>query len=283
MKNLSLTFGMLLVLALLAAGCSSTSAPSATEIPSEAATATLSKEEQAAIDAEKMRTSLMSAPPGNYISFSDALANESDDGMRSYPFFVSPSDFFGQGPDTMELTVQAESGLDVSVAIVDTSTGDTVVLTEIDDAGEGETEDLAITLPDTAPQTGVYAIEIIAVSGTGDIQVEISASPAVAVSIKPGWEINGVLGEKTALGYLLAGLNRAEIIFTAAPWPDQPLDLFINAIDTGSGESPGTLDNTGSGEAESSPFIFSENFSIFLFVVGDQQGQAGLITVQVEE
>jgi superkiller protein 3 len=219
-------------------------------------------------------------PPGTYIEFDDALDYNSDNDADFFSFFTSPSDLFGNSKNTVTITVRPESGLDVSITVLDSSTGANVVVADVDKAGLGGEEYITVTLPKAVSTMGVYTISIIANQGSGAYHALLGGSPAVGFSISDGWKVLGVLGDRVALFVTISALGKKAgqaITFEAIPRPEDNLDLTITAIDTSGNKNLGTLNETGMGEAESDTFV--PGSSVYLFIVGDQKGHPGQLII----
>lgn len=221
--------------------------------------------------------------PGTYIEFDDALDYDSDDDADFFSFFNSPASFFGDGEDTVTVTVQPQEGLDVSITVLDTSTSNKIVLSDVNEAGPGGEEHLTLTLPDPGSAMGVFMISIIAVDGSGDYHAFFSGSPAVGFFLSNGWEVNGVLGDQSALFVVVSALGGSGKVISieATPRQEDNLDLFITAVDTSSNKNMGTLNDGGVGEPEGDSFTAGN--SVYLFIVGDQKGHPGRVVINYHQ
>ncbi len=223
------------------------------------------------------------AAPGTYIQFDDALDYDSDDDADFFSFFNSPASFFGNGEDTITVTVQPQEGLDVSITVLDTSTSNKIVLADVNETGLGGEEHLTLTLPDPGSAMGVFMISIIAVDGSGDYHASFGGSPAVGFFVSDGWEVNGVLGDQSALFVVVSALGGSGkvIAIEATPRQEDNLDLFITAVDTSSNKNMGTLNDGGVGEAEGDSFTAGN--SVYLFIIGDQEGHPGRVVIKYHQ
>ena len=221
--------------------------------------------------------------PGTYVEFDKTIDAESENDINHFSLFTSPAAFFGVGEDTIELVVQPQDGLDISISLLDSSTGENKLVVEVDEAGPGEAEYLTATLPETDSTIGVYTISIIANDGSGTYHASFSGSPAVGFFISDDWEIKGMLDEMTAVFFVISALGSAgePISLEVIPRQEDNLDLFITAIDTAGNQNLGTLNESPVGEAESD--MFTPDSSVYLFIVGEQEGNPGQVKINYDK
>lgn len=213
--------------------------------------------------------------PGTYVAFEDGLEATGVDDGDIFSFFTSSGEMFQTGNASLAVLVQPEGSLDISIVVLDATTGEYVALAEVNNAGPGGEEYLETALPVDAAAIGVYEIRIISQEGTGAYRALFSGTPEVGFFAASGWEIQAVLGERMGVFFVVSTLGKAgePISIGAAPYDGEQLDLVITAVDSVADQNLGTLNEGGPGEPESDSF--TPDSSVYLFIVGDQDGQSG--------
>jgi len=217
--------------------------------------------------------------PGNHTFWGEEIE---PGGTMSVSFVIPTSDYFGPGPDTALITVKPNESMDVRLQIWDTSREDQVLVSESDEFGTGGIEQVSFILNEDLDYVAFYRIDIVVMSGDGYYEASIDSSPAVAIAPGPYWETVGILGDNQVLGYVIGGIDKS-IGLAAVPWPDENINLFIQPVSLGGDDSVPKLDDAGWGEPEYGRFGFGDQMNVYLLIIGDTEGNSGIMTFRLED